>query len=73
VTPERWQDVERLYHAALEREGDQRAAFLTVACGDDAALLREIESLPAYRARPAELHRETRVGCAPGTRRQYRE
>jgi serine/threonine protein kinase/Tol biopolymer transport system component len=54
VTPERWRDVERLYHAALEREGDQRAAFLTVACGDDAALLREIESLLAYRGRSAD-------------------
>jgi serine/threonine protein kinase/Tol biopolymer transport system component len=54
VTPERWRDVERLYHAALEREVDQRAAFLTGACGADAALLREIESLLAYRARSAD-------------------
>lgn len=54
MTPERWRDVERLYHAALEREGAQRAAFLTGACGDDAALLREIESLLAYRTKSAD-------------------
>jgi len=29
---ERWQNVERLYHAALECEESQRAAFLIRAC-----------------------------------------
>ena len=29
MTPERWREIERLYHAALEREPDQRATFLT--------------------------------------------
>jgi serine/threonine protein kinase/Tol biopolymer transport system component len=54
MTPERWRDVERLYHAALEREGDQRAAFLTDACEGDAALLREVESLLAYRTKATD-------------------
>jgi len=31
MTSDRWQQVERLYHAALAREGDQ-AAFLKEAC-----------------------------------------
>ena len=30
---ERWQQIERLCHAALEREESQRAAFLEEACG----------------------------------------
>src|ERR1044072_5124456 len=51
MTPERWRDVERLYHAALERDGDQRAAFLTEACENDPALRREVESLLAYRTK----------------------
>ncbi len=42
---ERWQNVERLYHAAMECEESQRAAFLTGACGGDDALRREVESL----------------------------
>ncbi len=54
MTPERWRDVERLYHAALERDGDERAAFLADACADDPALRREVESLLAYRAKAAD-------------------
>jgi serine/threonine protein kinase/Tol biopolymer transport system component len=51
MTPERWRDVERLYHAALGRESDQRAAFLADACKDDPALRREVESLLVYRTK----------------------
>jgi eukaryotic-like serine/threonine-protein kinase len=42
--PERWNQIERLYHAALEREPEGRTAFLTEAC-PDAALRHEVESL----------------------------
>jgi hypothetical protein len=42
---ERWQKVERLYHAVLECEESERAAFLARACGDDEVLRREVESL----------------------------
>ncbi len=45
---ERWQQVERLYHAALERGAEGRAAFLTEACAGDEGLCREVESLLAY-------------------------
>ena len=47
MTPERWQQVERLYNAALEREASQRAAFLTQACRGDDELRHEVESLLA--------------------------
>jgi serine/threonine protein kinase/tetratricopeptide (TPR) repeat protein len=48
MTPERWQQVERLYQAALVREPSQRAAFLEEACAGDEELRREAESLLAY-------------------------
>ena len=47
MTPERWQQIERLYHSALKVEPNQRAAFLKEACADDEVLCREVESLLA--------------------------
>ncbi len=54
-----WQLVEELYHAALERAERDRPEFLEAACGGNAALRREVESLLAqgtqegFLARPA--------------------
>jgi len=48
MTPERWQRVESLVQAALERTPAQRAAFLDETCGGDAELRREVESLLDY-------------------------
>src|SRR5437870_725695 len=45
---ERWPAVERLYHGALERAAEERAAFLNDACGNDDELRHEVESLLAY-------------------------
>jgi serine/threonine-protein kinase len=45
VTPERWKEVSRLYEAARARPVPERDAFLAQACGDDAPLRREVESL----------------------------
>ncbi len=42
---EGWQQVEALYHAALERAPAARAAFLVEACAGDADLRREVEAL----------------------------
>jgi Tol biopolymer transport system component len=47
MTPERWEKVGRLFHSALEREGDNRAAYLQQACAGDDALRQEVESLLA--------------------------
>jgi serine/threonine protein kinase/Tol biopolymer transport system component len=44
---ERWQRIEQLYHAALEREESQRASFLKETCAGDDALRQEVESLLA--------------------------
>jgi serine/threonine protein kinase/Tfp pilus assembly protein PilF len=48
VKPERWQQVEQLYHSALEKEASERSAYLAAACADDEALRREVESLLAH-------------------------
>jgi serine/threonine protein kinase/tetratricopeptide (TPR) repeat protein len=47
MTHERWQRVEQLYHAALDRDASQRAAFLDGACAGDESLRQEVESLLA--------------------------
>ncbi|HTE88171.1 MAG TPA: hypothetical protein VK639_04390, partial [Terriglobales bacterium] len=58
MEPERWQRIERLYHAALEVEESRRPAFLQDACGGDGALRREVEVLLS-REKRAEKFMET--------------
>src|SRR5215468_1220583 len=48
MKPERWRQIEQRFHAALEREASQRAAFLNEVCVGDETLRREVESLLAY-------------------------
>jgi eukaryotic-like serine/threonine-protein kinase len=48
MNPERWGQIERLYHAALEREPKDRGKFLAGACEGDTELHRELESLLAH-------------------------
>jgi serine/threonine protein kinase len=45
MTPERWRQIEKLYHSALTHEPSRRAAFLRDACKGDEALRKEVESL----------------------------
>ena len=41
----RWQEIDRLFDAALERAPAERASFLADACAGDDELRREVESL----------------------------
>jgi serine/threonine protein kinase/Tol biopolymer transport system component len=50
MTPDRWAEVERLYHAALARDAGERVAFLRETCAGDVALQREVELLLAQQA-----------------------
>jgi len=78
MTPERWQRIEALYHAALEREAGDRSAFLTEACGDDEGLRREVEGLleqsgslldrPAWEALPAREEDASQPRLSSGAR-----
>jgi serine/threonine-protein kinase len=45
MTPERYRKIGELFHAALELEADERAAFFERECAGDAELRREVESL----------------------------
>ena len=45
---DRWQQIEKIYHSALEHEPRQREAFLREACAGDEALRKEVESLLAH-------------------------
>ena len=47
MTPERWQQIERLCHDALARPAEERPALLARLCAGDEALRREVESLLA--------------------------
>ncbi len=47
MEPDRWEQIERFYHAALEREADAREAFLDEACADDENLRSEVAGLLA--------------------------
>jgi serine/threonine protein kinase len=55
MNPDRWRQIEDLYHAALELDPAPRAAFLAAACRDDESLRNEVESLLAQEEKPAEL------------------
>ena len=47
MLPQRWREIEDLYHAALECEPDARSAFIAAA---DPELRREVEALLAQDA-----------------------
>ncbi|MGA3073557.1 MAG: tetratricopeptide repeat protein [Bryobacteraceae bacterium] len=49
MNPDDLEEIERLYHSALERPERERSAFLKAACGADEGLRREVDSLLAYR------------------------
>ena len=47
MKPERWQQLDQLFHSALEREPPERGAFLDEACGGDESLHNQVEALLA--------------------------
>ena len=45
MTPERWQQIKRIFQSALEHAPAERPAYLAEACAQDTALQREVETL----------------------------
>ena len=45
MTPDRWEQINRLYYAALEVAEKERSSFLEQACGANPELRSEVESL----------------------------
>ena len=80
MTPERWQQVSRIYHDALAHDPRVRDAFVREACGADEAVRKEVESLLAQpesaesflrepaMAMVAESTRDSAVSMVPGQR-----
>jgi len=48
TTPQRWQEIDRIFAAALELEPTERQQFLTEVCAGDEQLRKEVESLLAH-------------------------
>jgi len=85
MTPERYHQVNQLFHEALERAGQDRADFLKGACGGDESLRLAVERMLAAREQagsflnaPAfdavansliQKHSDSLIGCVIG---QYR-
>lgn len=74
MTPERWSRIKGLCSDALDQPASQRAAFLEQACGTDASLREEVESLlgkldtPSLASPAADLlARAAAAELAPGT------
>ncbi len=47
MKPESWEQLDKLFHSALERVPEQRAAFLDESCAGDISLRKQVESLLA--------------------------
>ncbi|HKI04102.1 MAG TPA: protein kinase [Thermoanaerobaculia bacterium] len=48
MTPERWQQIQRIFEGVADRPSEERADWLAAACGGDLELHREVESLLAH-------------------------
>jgi eukaryotic-like serine/threonine-protein kinase len=48
MSSDRFQQIERIYHSALEKDEHQRSAYLNEVCAGDEALRRDVEGLLAY-------------------------
>jgi len=48
MQPDRWNQVEKLYHSAAALRPEERAAFLERSCDSDSELRQEVESLLAH-------------------------
>jgi serine/threonine protein kinase len=72
MEPDRWQRVERLYHAALHVAESERQRFLEESCSGDFDLRREVESLLAEEGKAQDflevpaLEKAARAYALPG-------
>jgi len=62
MTPERWAEIDRVWHAVLARPEAERVAAVAELCGGDAELRQEVELLLVNMARASAAG----FGAAPG-------
>ncbi len=65
MNPQRWAQIQDLFHDALQLPSDQRPEFLAAACNDDPELRREVVSLLAHEGRAEELLEAPVWGTGP--------
>ena len=77
VTPETFQKVRAIFESALERPPEERDGFLRGACGDDAAMLAELERMLAAEDQSHRLidsvRAETKDGLCPSCKSEIGE
>jgi eukaryotic-like serine/threonine-protein kinase len=66
MTPDRWQQVSQVYHAALARPARDRAEFLREACAGDDGLRQEVASLLTNESHAAGFLSEPALAAAAG-------
>ena len=54
MTPERWAQIDELFHRTVQYDPQRQDAFLDDACGSDKELRREIEVLLAGKERASD-------------------
>ncbi len=67
MMPNRWAQIEQLYHAALEREVHERERYLAEACAGDELLRLEVESLLSQETESAEILHSDGLASAAAT------
>jgi len=67
MTVERWDRIERIYHAALEQPAPDRAAFVRKEAEGDVDLIAEVEALLTYDGRPAAFTQHSAMELAART------
>ena len=65
LTPERWQQIARIYELAVDRDSSRREAFLSEACAGDPSLRQEVESLLSEDRAAVILDRSVWATAAP--------
>ncbi|HUA58659.1 MAG TPA: serine/threonine-protein kinase [Verrucomicrobiae bacterium] len=60
----RWSELQRLYHAALERPAEERASFIEQASAHDEGLRRDLQSLLAHDQADDDFLDEPAIGVA---------
>ena len=71
MDPDRWRQIESLYHAALACREPERNSFLRQACAGDALLEQEVQSLLTERASGRFLEEPVVTFAAPSKRDHF--
>jgi len=66
MTPERYQQIGDIFHAALEFDVERRATFLDQACAGDEALRHDVESLIASHEQASDFIKAPALAVAAG-------